>query len=171
MRVNLLTETKRDFSINWLEICIITIVILIVVLLGWQYYSNQNKINLLKQEITNLDSQLNIAMAKKNEYLELQSKITELEKKKQELAALTYYWDQAVKEMGYVIPDQAVLKFMQLNDNLLSASGLAVDTREVLKLVNNMKKSPVYDDIKLIKIEDQGEINFQLEARLVGEGD
>lgn len=171
MRVNLLAEKKRRYSLNWTGILFATLVIFLLVLLGLNYYLSISKLAAVERELRSQDRQLAMVLPKKEEYLELQKKINNLEKNKEKNELDRYRWAEVVKEQGYIIPEKVTLNFLQINNNIINLSGIAASNQEVLQFIRNMKTSPFFTEVKLRQLKQQQEISFNIEAVISRRGD
>lgn len=171
MRVNLLAGKRRVFSFNWVRLLFAVMVIVLLFLLGANYYLSSSKLVSLEKEIKILDKQMAMILPKKQEYIQLQKKIKNLEKKEKEIEAAQYYWDEVVEEQGYIIPERLMLTLLQINNNRLLLQGIAANNQEVLQFINNLKTSPFFYEVKLHQLSRKDEVNFKIEAVIKGRGD
>jgi Tfp pilus assembly protein PilN len=171
MKVNLLKETNNNYSINWLEIIAVICVVLFFGVIGFNYYNLYSETSFLRAEIENLDSQLSNINLKVIEYRKLENKVKELEVLKENLEALRYVWNDAVKEQGFVIPRNTMLYSLEIEENKLLITGRGVNNQQVLQLISNMKNSAVYREVKLINLNQSDDTEFSIQAIVDGGDD
>jgi len=167
MRVNLLKERNKAYTINWIEITIIITIILCLASIGIFILVQNNKITVKENEIASLENQIRILTVRVNEYNELKAKVEMLEEIKAKMDTLEYVWDDILLELGYVIPSQTMINRMALTDKTIAINGLAIDNQKVLDLLENMKLSPLYSDVKLVDIVHINDANYNITAEIV----
>lgn len=171
MRVNLLAEHKRVYSINWAEVLLIILVILLVLVLGLNYYLSSRQLAVIKTEVKNLDRQLAMILPQKKECLQLQEKIIVLEALGKEIKAARYYWDKVILDYGYVVPEKTMLQFLQIENNSVSLGGIAASNDQVIELIKRMQESPFFNVVQIRQLVEQGEVNFRINAVVSGGSD
>ncbi|NLM96286.1 MAG: PilN domain-containing protein [Halanaerobiaceae bacterium] len=172
MRVNLLKERMKDITINWIEIAtVIGVIFFVIALVCHYYFFLLAKANALDSEIRSLNNQINTLLVKVQEYNALKAKVDRLEEIKAKMDKLQYIWLDVVMEQGYVSPSNLMLERMDIQNNILSLTGLAANNQKVLDLINNMKLSPMYDEIKIIRVTQDEDSAFDLEAVIATETD
>lgn len=169
MKVNLLKERQKVYSINWIEILVIISVVVSIVLMGVHYYFLYMDKELLEADINYLDNQLNILSVRVAEYNRLKAEVEELEAIKEKMDQLKYVWADALIELGFVIPEKALVNTLQIEETDLRLNGLALDNQRVLELVDNMNQSPVYHDVKIINLSQSNDVNYNISALLAAE--
>lgn len=171
MRVNLLKDEVRAFSIQWREVIDVLLLIIFIVGLASHYYLLYSDRALLENNLQSLNNQISNYKVKVAEYNRLKDDVAELESIKQKINQLKYNWNLAVEEQGYVVPDKLMFKNVEIVAKKLSINGRAINNEKVLKLINNMKLSPIYQEVTLINVAQNYDVEFKVEAVISGEDD
>lgn len=171
MRVNLIAKKNgKLLAIDWPRIIITILVSCIILALVFHFIYLQNRLNVIKQEVSILNEQLNVYLPKQKEYLNLKNKLKELQKKPK-INTTEYLWDQPLIELGYIIPHGAVLTGMEMNLNNISFNGKVRGSDKLLKIKERLKSSPVFKEVKITKIRKQQDIIFNIKAVIAEGGD
>ena len=171
MRVNLLKDEVRAFSIQWREVIDVLLLIIFIVGLASHYYLLYSDRALLENNLQSLNNQISNYKVKVAEYNRLKDDVAELESIKQKINQLKYNWNLVVEEQGYVVPDKLMFKNVEIVAKKLSINGRAINNEKVLKLINNMKLSPIYQEVILINVAQNYDVEFKVEAVISGEDD
>lgn len=164
MRVNLLDEQKNVYSIDWFTTISVIVFIILLLTISFHYYSLLNQYNMVKSKIENYKDQSSLLLQKKDEYYQLQEKINKLTEYKAEMKKYQYFWNDIIKELGYVTPSKVQLKKVDIEKNILKISGISEDSQYVMNFINNLKDSPYLSKAAIIKLEKKEEIIFKIEA-------
>ncbi len=171
MKVNLLKDESSTFSVQWNEVIDVLIVIIFIVGLASHYYLLYSDRALLQSNLQSLNNQISNYKVKVAEYNRFKDDVEKLESIKDNINRLQYHWNLAVEEQGYVVPDKLMFKSVDIVDNKLNLNGRALNNEKVLKLINNMKLSPFYQDVTLINVSQNDDVQFRVEAVISGEDD
>ncbi len=171
MRVNLIKEEVGTFSVQWKEVIDILLLIIFIVSLASHYYLLYSDRALLQNNLQSLNNQISNYKVKVAEYNRLKADVEKLESIKNNINKLKYNWGQAVEEQGYVAPDKLMFKTVQIVANKLSIEGRSLNNENVLKLINNMKLSPIYQEVTLINVAQNDDLQFKVDAVISGEDD
>lgn len=170
MRVNLAKRETGIFSLNWIRIGVTILIIVLLVGLAYNYYSLITRKDILDEEIESLDQQLKVLNPKKEEYLNLSSQVSQLEREVQEIEG-RYIWGYITQETGFVIPENVQLNSFSISNNSLQVSGRAENTELLINYINNMNQSPYFNNVTLQSYDNQDEIIFNIDANVQQGGD
>ncbi|MFP4662177.1 MAG: PilN domain-containing protein [Halanaerobiales bacterium] len=172
MKVNLLKERNKAYSVNWMEISVVLLVVLLIAGVGIHYFTLYNQKSLLDTEVENLNTRALSLKIKVAEYNRLKAKVEELTRIKEKMDTLKYDWDRAIIEQGYVVPGQVMLKDLTLDGSNLTLQGRAANNQRILDLIEYMKLSSVYEDVSLQDLQtEDSDIVFTIDALIAEEGD
>lgn len=164
MRVNLLGEQQSIYSIDWPKIIIIVILIIALLVLASHYLLLKNRYDLSKIEAEQYRQQLQILAEKKQQYQLLSKRVNTLEEYKTAVAQADYYWDDVVLELGYLTPERVRLINVEVDDRLMILQGIGEDNQRILALMSNLIASRYFTEAKIIKLVQQEELSFVIEA-------
>lgn len=170
MKVNLLKERNQAYSINWMEIIVIIVVVLFVIGTGVHYFTLYNQRSILEDEVVSLNSQVATLRIKVAEYNKLKERVEELTRIKEKMDTLKYVWDKAIIEQGYVNPGQVMIDNLNIEGNHLEINGKSASNQRILDLIDYMKVSPIYSNVSLKDVQAEGDDStFQVDALIVDE--
>lgn len=164
MRVNLLGEQQSIYSIDWPKIIIIVILIIALLVLASHYLLLKNRYDLSKIEAEQYQQQLQILAEKKQQYQLLSKRVNTLEEYKTAVAQADYYWDDVVLELGYLTPERVRLINVEVDNRLMILQGIGEDNQRILALMSNLIASRYFTEAKIIKLVQQEELSFVIEA-------
>ncbi len=164
MRVNLLGEQQSIYSIDWPKIIIIVILIIALLVFASHYLLLKNRYDLSKIEAEQYQQQLQILAEKKQQYQLLSKRVNTLEEYKTAVAQADYYWDDVVLELGYLTPERVRLINVEVDDRLMILQGIGEDNQRILALMSNLIASRYFTEAKIIKLVQQEELSFVIEA-------
>ena len=164
MKVNLLKERQKAYTINWIEIAVIISVVLFIMAMGVHYYFLYTSSKVLEADLYALDNQIHVLLRRVAEYNRLKAEVEELEAIKEKMDKLKYVWADAIVELGYVIPERTMVNTLHIADYNMRLNGFAAGNQKVLDFIDNMNKSPVYKDIEIINITQTHDVNYNIVA-------
>ena len=164
MKVNLLKERQKAYTINWIEIAVIISVVLFIMAMGVHYYFLYTSSKVLEADLYALDNQIHVLLRRVAEYNRLKAEVEELEALKEAMDKFKYVWAEAIIELGYVIPEQTMVNTLQIEDYNMRLNGFASQNQKVLDFIDNMNESPVYKDIELIDLTQIQDVNYNIIA-------
>ncbi len=165
MKVNLISSRKKGVSVNWVRIIVTVAAVIIVSIMGINFYLLQVKQWTLNQNIDQLQKQYEMTKPAQEEYLSLQKKIKEL-KQEQFPEIKEFRWDTPLIQISYVIPAGAVLNSLQIQGDQLILMGTTEQAEELSKFIKNIQNSPVFYDVILERITKEEKISFTLKAKI-----
>ncbi|MFW6021891.1 MAG: PilN domain-containing protein [Halanaerobiaceae bacterium] len=172
MKVNLIKDKSSAFSVNWIEMAVIGVLGVVLITVAIYFYSMYSYNLSLQNQINNLDTEINELNIKVAEYRKLENMVEELQDVEEKMESLEYIWNTAVIEQGYVVPESTMLTYLEVNSqNEISLNGLADDNKKVLQFMNNLNISPIYKQIKIRRLTQDEDSDFELNAIVIEEGD
>ncbi len=166
MRVNLIQKEKSIFAINWMRVILTIVFSVVIMVMIFNYFVMKNNIASLKSEITMLEKEIAIYKPKKEEYYSLQKKINEL-KTKPKIEIPEYKWGQPIRQLGFIIPNRAMLDSVVINKNKITFSGKAYRAEDLREFKNKLVSSSLFRSVDLYKLIKEEEIVFEIEASVV----
>ena len=170
MRVNLAKQEAGVFRLNWIRIAVTVLVVILLAGVAYNYYYLTTQKQTLNQEIDSLDQQLKVLNVKKQEYLNLRTQVSQLEQAVESIEG-KYLWAYITQETGFVIPQNVELNSFSISGESLKVSGKANNTELLINYIDNMNESPYFDDVTLQNYVNQEEINFNIDAAVIREGE
>lgn len=170
MKVNLIAKKQSVVLVNWVRLSLTLAVIFVLFGLGANFYLMQMEINSLHNDITYLENQLDIYLPKQQQYYDLQADIKELEEiLSDEIPA--YTWAEPFRELGYIIPEKAMLQEVQIRDRQIIFTGMANRAEYLQQFQNKILTSSQFRIVNLEKLLKEGEVHFRIVAELDKGGD
>lgn len=163
MRVNLARKETGVFSLNWIRVGSTILVIVLIAGLAFNYYFLTTKKDSLTSELDSLNQQLRVLEPKKEEYLNLRTQVTQLEKEVERVEG-KYVWPHITQESGFVIPENVELNSFSISGKNLRISGKANNTELLIDYIDNMNQSPLFDQVTLQNYVNQENIKFNIDA-------
>lgn len=168
MRVNLAKRETGIFSLNWIRVGVTILIIILIVGLGLNYYILDIGKDSLNNEINSLNQQLRVLTPKKEEYLNLKTQVSQLEREFERVEG-KYIWAYISQETGFVIPQNVELKSFSVSGQRLSISGNAENTELLINYIDNMNESPFFGNVTLQSYINQDSISFDIASEITKE--
>ena len=167
MRVNLLDEKKYSLEISWKEIFIVLVAVLVVLLLAGHYVYTQFQIGQLEQRLASQQHQLASLREREELYHELRRDIGEFTMP-EEYRIRQPEISEAFKELSNNMPMALTLQQIRFAHSNVTFSGYTRDVWPLLSLMLNLIESDLYEQVSVNHFRRDGEIIFNITARLPG---
>ncbi|MFW6386456.1 MAG: PilN domain-containing protein [Bacillota bacterium] len=168
MRVNLAQEEKIDLSFSWIRTLGIIVVCVVLLGVGVDYYFHYAEKSSLENELNTIEEELQVYEPRRNKAENLEQEISVMEEEL-DRTFMDYYWDIALEEIGYLVPESTMVEYMNIEEEELEFGGITSRSGHLLSLIDNLEVSDKYQDVDLIEVSKQDEVNFEFEA-LLSEG-
>ncbi len=169
MRVNLLGEkSKRShLSISWSRVGITIGLVVLLFFVGYTYWTLRSEINFLEERKGSLDEQLALYRPREERYFELRDEIEELENMEPE-PVVQLPWGESMLQLGYIVPENIMVQNLNINEfREIQISGIARTEQEIISLLSNMDRAPLFEAVDLLNLEQGDLVRFSIEAELV----
>ena len=163
MRVNLIRKEKRPLQFDYMRVTLLLGILIPILVIGYMQYSLISEKNLIQDEISRIDTDLDFYLPKEEEYKEYKSIVDQLR------AAPTvpeYNWDGPIEALGYITPLRGTIDNFTLNSNSLSVRGRTIIGEELREFRQNLIDSPYFTNVDLTTIEKQEVVSFTITADL-----
>lgn len=164
MRVNLLGE-DTSLQIQWIEVFVAVLIILIVAVPALNYYINYVELKGLERERNMWEDRVAEIQIQEEQYFELQEKIDSF-RLPEEVEVQRYAIAPAFREFGKILPDRIGFESMSYQQGELSISGHANSIELILDMVGNIYESDVFTIVSLERFQSDDMYQFNLVVRL-----
>ncbi|MFW6386963.1 MAG: PilN domain-containing protein [Bacillota bacterium] len=168
MRVNLAQEEKIDFSFSWLRTAGIIIICAVLLGIGVDFYMFNAEKRGLEGELANIEEEMKVYEPRRSQAENLEREISLMEEEL-DRTFMDYYWDVALEEIGYLVPESTMVEYMNIEEEELEFGGITSRSEHLLTLIDNLEVSDNYQNTVLQEVSKQDDVNFVFEA-LLSEG-
>ncbi len=161
MRVNLIKKEEKALQFNILRIAIILGVITPILLVAFLQYSLISERNILQNEITRIEQDLEIFLPKEEEYKEYKNLVDQL---KATPTVPDYNWDGPIEALGYLTPLRGTIDSFSLSSKSLDIRGKTIIGEELREFRQNLIDSQYFINVNLQTMEKQEVVSFVITA-------
>lgn len=168
MRINLLSDKKPIYTINWFRVLILIMLCIFLTIFGIIYYILASSLSILMDEVNQLEKQFDVLMPRHKKYVALKRKVIKLQKLEKEYTVGKSLLVEIVKEQGYLVPESIKLEYLEVDNDHFILEGVATNNQDIIKLVANLKDSPHFYQVQLQQVSCQDKLKFNIAALVHG---
>ena len=169
MRVNLAQEEQLDISFSWLRVAGIVVVCVILAAIAVDYYMLNLDERGFNEDLDTIEEEIEHYQPLRMRAERLTDEIGEMEDYF-DRAVVEYYWDRAVREIGYIVPESTLVEYLNIEEDEMEFGGITADSLRLLNLIHNLEESDAYGEIRLDEMSKQEQVNFVFDAVMLEEG-
>lgn len=164
MRVNLL-EKDENIKIQWMEIIVVLIIILIFLLPALNYYLNFVEVKNLEQNKTNWESRLQDLRSDEERYYQLKEEIDNF-KLPEKVELEKYTVSPFFLEFAEKIRGDITFNNLEYDRGKININGNAKNIRSLLDFSSRIFNSEVFSIISLERFQNDDQLQFDLVVQL-----
>lgn len=164
MRVNLL-EKDEGIKIQWMEIVVVLIIILIFAAPVLNYYLNYIEVKNLEQRKNNWETRLQSLRPKEEMYYQLKDEIANF-KLPAKVELEKYTVSPFFLEFAKIIGDDISFNNLDYSSGQININGRAEDLRSLLDFSSRIFNSEVFSIISLERFQNNEQLEFNLVVEL-----
>jgi type IV pilus assembly protein PilN len=163
MRVNLIRKEKKTLQFDIFRIAVTLGIIIPILVVAFLQYSLITERNMLQNEITRIEQDLDFYLPKEEEYKEFKSIVDQL---KATPTVPEYNWDGPIEALGYLTPLRGTIDSFSLSSKSLDIRGRTMIGEELREFRQNLINSPYFVNVNLDTMEKQEVVSFVITADL-----